>query len=142
MIFAEISVKDIHFTYISPKDWMILWLLKNYLLELEITAKSCTVEHYFTGMHDLNGKFTYDDFFRKTHAPLYFAERHQLWPIVWIWSLLILNLIFIVLIAPATITRKIRFATFRSLLGLSLKIAPTAKYDFLCIFFVFSVSFC
>ena len=23
-------------------------------------------------MHDLTGKFTYDDFFRKTHAPLYF----------------------------------------------------------------------
>ena len=22
-------------------------------------------------MHDLNGTFTYDDFFRKTHAPLY-----------------------------------------------------------------------
>ena len=33
--------------------------------------KSCTVGRYFTGMHDLTGKFTYDDFFPSTHAPLY-----------------------------------------------------------------------
>ena len=27
--------------------------------------------HDFKGMHDLKGNFTYDDFFRKTHARLY-----------------------------------------------------------------------
>ena len=25
---------------------------------------------YFTGMHELSGNFSYDDFFSKTHAPL------------------------------------------------------------------------
>ena len=30
-----------------------------------------TVRHDFIGMHDLNGKYAYDNFFRKTHAPLY-----------------------------------------------------------------------
>ena len=33
--------------------------------------KAYTVGYDFTGMHDLTGKFAYDDFFRKTHAPLY-----------------------------------------------------------------------
>ena len=41
-----------------------------FLLIRKFPQKSCTVEHYFTGIHDLNGKYT-DDFFRKTHAPLY-----------------------------------------------------------------------
>ena len=27
--------------------------------------------HDLPGMHELNGNFAYDDFFRKTHAPLY-----------------------------------------------------------------------
>ena len=28
--------------------------------------------HDFNGMHDLSGNFCYDDFFRKSHARLYF----------------------------------------------------------------------
>ena len=47
------------------------WYIFYVLLIRKFPQKSCTVEHCFTGMHDLNGKFTYDDFFRKTHAPLY-----------------------------------------------------------------------
>ena len=50
---------------------------------------------------------------------VYFAERHQLWPIVWIWSSLILNLLFIVLITPATITREL-FCIFDFLLKIEL----------------------
>ena len=30
--------------------------------------------HDLTGMHDLTGNLAYYDFFRKTHAPLYFLE--------------------------------------------------------------------
>ena len=30
--------------------------------------------HDFSGMHDLSGNFSYDDFFRKTHAPLYTGQ--------------------------------------------------------------------
>ena len=33
--------------------------------------------HDFKGMHDLKGNFPYDDFFRKTHARLYFASSLQ-----------------------------------------------------------------
>ena len=29
--------------------------------------------HDFTGIHDLSGNFYYNDFFRKTHARLYFV---------------------------------------------------------------------
>ena len=31
----------------------------------------------FTGMHDLKGNFPYDNFFRKTHARLYFGLRSK-----------------------------------------------------------------
>ena len=30
--------------------------------------------HDFKGMHDFKGNFPYDDFFRKTHARLYFCS--------------------------------------------------------------------
>ena len=30
--------------------------------------------HDFKGMHDFKGNFPYDDFFRKTHARLYFSS--------------------------------------------------------------------
>ena len=30
--------------------------------------------HDFKGIHDLSGNFCYDDFFRKTHARLYFRR--------------------------------------------------------------------
>ena len=33
-----------------------------------------TVRHDFIGMHDLIGNFSYDDFFRKTHARLYWKK--------------------------------------------------------------------
>ena len=35
----------------------------------------------FTGKHDINGKFAYNNFFRETHAGLYFVlrKRHSLY---------------------------------------------------------------
>ena len=33
--------------------------------------------HDFTGIHDINGKFPYDDIFRKDHARLYFVTSLQ-----------------------------------------------------------------
>ena len=32
---------------------------------------SVNKRHDFTGIHDINGKFPYDDIFRKNHARLY-----------------------------------------------------------------------
>ena len=34
---------------------------------------SVNKRHDFTGIHDINGKFPYDDIFRKNHARLYFG---------------------------------------------------------------------
>ena len=56
---------------------------KDVLLLRKFPQKSCTVEHYFTGMHNLTGKFTYDDFFRKTHAPLYLLGIGNRFMLVW-----------------------------------------------------------
>ena len=33
--------------------------------------------HDFKGMHDFKGNFPYDDFFRKTHARLYYTGTFQ-----------------------------------------------------------------
>ena len=33
--------------------------------------------HDFKGMHDFKGNFSYDDFFRKTHARLYRQRSHS-----------------------------------------------------------------
>ena len=38
-----------------------------------LTEKSAMTKHGFKGMHDFKGNFPYDDFFRKTHARLYFC---------------------------------------------------------------------